>query len=319
MNNACSIYGQAKFFSMTKLNKSALEFIAQNAMKIFNSENFLSLSPANLLDILQLDSLCITEVNIFRSVLKWAESKLSQSKQLISGESRCRIMLECNILYMIGVPLLTLEEYTSVVVPSDVLTDEEQLCVFKAITMKNNSDSKITKFRMRPRKGGNIINLSVDAMLSSSSKSSHRGRCNRYGSDTYEIMYITAPAAVRIVSAIIKPRYQNHMQNLRVTCIVGRKRFEGVYEHDKSLIVEINHDVLPNETLQLQFRIDGDECDFSQYKSNTPVRSSSFNQHNGQKWRDHQFRNITELEHVNMSLDFEGVDLVDSLNVMVLY
>ena len=51
-----------------------LEFIAQKAMKIFDSEDFLSLSPANLLDTLQLDSLCISEVNVFRSVLKWAES-----------------------------------------------------------------------------------------------------------------------------------------------------------------------------------------------------------------------------------------------------
>jgi hypothetical protein len=71
---------------------------------------------------------------------------------------------------MIGIPLLTLEEYTTVVVPSDVLTDEEQLCIFKAITMKNNSDSKITKFRMRPRKGGNIINLSATSRLEE-----HRG------------------------------------------------------------------------------------------------------------------------------------------------
>ena len=83
-------------------------------------------------------------------------------------------MLQCNILYMIGIPLLTLEEYTTVVVPSDVLTDEEQLSIFKAITMKNNLDSNITKFRMRPRNGGNIINLSVNAMLSLCSNSSYR-------------------------------------------------------------------------------------------------------------------------------------------------
>ena len=162
VKNAYTIYSQAKFFSLAKLKKGTLKFIAHNAMKIFNSEDFLSLSPANLLDTLQLDSLCISEVNIFRSVLKWAESTLSQSKKLITGESRRRIMLQSNILYMIGIPLLTLEEYTTVVVPSDVLTDEEQLCVFKAITMKINSDSKIiTNFRMRPRKGSNIINRSV--------------------------------------------------------------------------------------------------------------------------------------------------------------
>jgi hypothetical protein len=334
VKNACSIYGQAKFFSMAKLTTGALEFIAQNAMKIFNSEDFLSLSPANLFDILQLDSLCISEVNVFRSVLKWAESKLSQSKKLITGESRRRIMLECNILYMIGVPLLTLEEYTTVVVQSDVLTDEEQLCVFKAITMKNNSVSKITtRFRMRPRKGSRIINFSVDAILSSRSNYApfHPGGAyggyssvfGNYSNGKDEIMYIKASAAVRIVSAIIKPRYRDQLQCSfirRITCIVDEKEFKGVFEHDKSLELEINHDILPNETLQLHFE-DSDEDTYSQTHYPFAMISSNVNKGDREKSKRgvHQFSDITKLEHVNISLDVEGVHLVDSLNIMALY
>ena len=334
VKNACTIYSQAKLFSMTKLKKVALEFIAQNAMKIFNSEDFLSLSPANLFDILQLDSLCISEVNVFRSVLKWAESKLSQSKQLITGESRRRIMLECKILYMIGVPLLTLEEYTTVVVQSDVLTDEEQLCVFKAITMKNNSVSKITTgFRMRPRKGSRIINISVDAILSSCSNYApfrpggaygrYSSVLGNYSNGKDEIMYIKASAAVRIVSAIIKPRYRDQLQCSfirRITCIVDEKEFEGVYEHDKSLELEINHDVLPNETLQLHFEVgDSDEDTYSQKHYPIAMIPGNVNKGNRKKRGEHQFSDITKLEHVNISLDVEGLHLVDSLNIMALY
>jgi hypothetical protein len=337
VNNACTIYSQAKFFSMAKLKKGALEFIAQKAMKIFNSEDFLSLSPSNLLDTLQLDSLCISEVNIFRSVLKWAESKLSQSKKLITGESRRRIMLEYNILYMIGIPLLTLEEYTTVVVPSDVLTDEEQLFVFKAITKVINSDSKITtKFRMRPRKGGNILNLSVDAILSSCSKSPYWAGDtldSSYGYDQYEVLYFKASATVRIVSAIIKPKHQNYVHNSMITYFVDGKVIEGVNEHGKSLKFEINQVVLPNETLQLHVAVCDEGCPFSQHQS--PLRMVSRNniQHqsplgmvsrnniqlNWQIVGEHQFRNITKLEHVKVSLDVEGVRMVDSLNIMVLY
>ena len=168
VENALTIYNQANILSLAELKMSVVKFIAQHAMTIFNSKDFLSLSPTNLSRILKLHSLCISEVNIYRSVLKWAESKLSQSNEPITGESRRRIMLRCNILYKIGIPLLTLEEYTQVVVPSDVLTLEEQLFAFKAITMPINSGSSITKFRMRPRKVG-IMNLSVDAILSPSS------------------------------------------------------------------------------------------------------------------------------------------------------
>jgi hypothetical protein len=251
-------------------------------------------------------------VNIFRSVLKWAESKLSQSKKLITGESRRRIMLQSNIIYMIGIPLLTLEEYTTVVVPSDVLTDKEQLCVFKAITMKNNSDSKITtKFRMRPRKGGNIINLSVDAMLYSRSNSIfsvHGITINGDNHEAYENMYIKALAAVRIVSAVMKPRYQNRIQNSRVTCIVDGKTFQGVDEHGKSLILEINRDVLSNETLLLQFAVDDDDP-FPQCQPAIRMTATT----NGL----HQPGNML-MEHVHILLDCIGVRLVDSLNIMVL-
>ena len=333
VKNACTIYSQAKFFSMAKLKKGALEFIAQNAMKIFNSEDFLSLSPSNLLDILQLDSLCISEVNIFRSVLKWAESKLSQSKKLITGESRRRIMLQSNIIYMIGIPLLTLEEYTTVVVPSDVLTDEEQLFVFKAITMKINSVSKITTgFSMCSRKCSNIINLSVDAMLFLCVDLPYQGDVVlaspfRGGGDVFgnyrngkkdEIMYIKASAAVRIVSAIIKPRamHQNCIQNSTIACVVDAKRFVGAHGPGQSLILEINHDVLPNETLQLHFEVNEGP---SFLKFQNPIYPNNYYPQILQKRGEHQFRNFTKLEHVNISLDVEGVRLVDSLNIMVLY
>ena len=324
VKNACTIYSQAKFFSMAQLEKGALEFIAQNAMKIFNSEDFLSLSPANLLDTLQLDSLCISEVNIFRSVLKWAESKLSRSKKLISGESRRRIMLQCNILYMIGVPLLTLEEYTTVVVPSNVLTDGEQLCVFKAITMKNNSDSKITtKFRMHPRKGSNVINLSVDGILFPCVASSFRGGGGVFGNyrngKDDEIMYIKASAAVRIVSAIFKPgaMHQSCIQNSTIACVVDGKRLVGAHGPGQSLILEINHDVHPNETLQLHFEVKKGNS-FSQFPYSIGDRSNNYVPQILKKRVEHQFRNITKLEHVNISLDVEGVRLVDHLNIMVM-
>jgi hypothetical protein len=92
-----------------------------------------------------------TDRKIFTSEIHGESScnisdKLAGERDRKSSELKifiARIMLQCNILYMIGVPLLTLEEYTTVVVQSDVLTDEEQLSVFKAITMKNNSVSKI--------------------------------------------------------------------------------------------------------------------------------------------------------------------------------
>ena len=107
-------------------------------------------------------------------------------------------------------------------------------------------------------------------------------------------MYINASAAVRIVSAIIKPRYQGHIHNSfikRITCIVYGKRFGGVYEHGKSLRLEINHDVLPNETLQLHFTID----DVNSFSQQYPIAmiSNNYEQPLFAIEGEHQFRNTT--------------------------
>ena len=173
----------------------------------------------------------------------------------------------------------------------------------------------------------------MDAILSSCSNYAPfrgGGSYARYGSayDNYgngkdEILYIKASAPVRIVSAIIKPRYRDQLQCSfirKITCIVDEKEFEGVYEHDKSLELEINHDILPNETLQLHFEVgDSDEDTYSQKHYPIAMISRNINKGNRKKRGEHQFRNITKLEHVNISLDVEGVHLVDSLNIMALY
>ena len=136
----------------------------------------------------------------------------------------------------------------------------------------------------------------------------------------YEIMYIKASAAVRIVSAIIKQgaMHPNCIQNSTIACVVDGKRFIGAHGPGQSLILEINHDVLPNETLQLHFEVN-EGPSFSQFQNSIGMPSDIYYQHIWQKRGEHQFSNITELEHVNIPLDVEGVDLVDSLNVMVLY
>lgn len=63
-----------------------------------------------------------------------------------------------------AIPLLSLEEFTSVVLPSNILTDEEQLHIFKAITIPYRSSS-CGKFRVGSRKGGRIVEVSVNEIV----------------------------------------------------------------------------------------------------------------------------------------------------------
>ncbi|CAG2207954.1 BTBD3_6 [Mytilus edulis] len=221
VNNACTLFSHAKFFTMDKLKTNALKFIAENAMEVFKNDDFLLLSSENLVDIIKLDSLCIPEVEVFRAVLNWVDFKLTQSKIKIDGESRRDGLLKDGILFTIAIPLLSLEEFTSVVIPSSILTDEEQLQIFKALTILNSASS-CGKFRVCPRKGGRIVEVLVNDILYPGNIN-HRIR-NHWGNLEAETLSVKANNKIKFKSVTIKPRFQNPSSknnwNFNVKCFV---------------------------------------------------------------------------------------------------
>lgn len=170
-DNACTLFSTAKLFTMAKLKTNALKFIADNAAEVFKNDDFLKLLSEDLVDILELDSLCVQEVDVIRTVLKWVDSKLTKSNNRIDGKSRRAVLLKDDILFTMAIPLLSLEEFTSVIIPSCILTDEEQLQIFKSISIPNNASS-CGKFRVSLRKGGRVEEVFVKDILYPSKKKS---------------------------------------------------------------------------------------------------------------------------------------------------
>ncbi|CAG2256658.1 unnamed protein product [Mytilus edulis] len=164
VNNACTLFSNAKFFTMDKLQTNALKFIADNAIEVLKSEDFLLLPSENLVDILELDSLRAQEVDVIRAVLRWVDHQLTKSKIKVDGKSRRAVLLNDSILFTLAIPLLSIEEFTSIVIPCGILTDEEQLLIFKAITMPN-SPSSCGKFRIHPREGTKVLEVTVYDIL----------------------------------------------------------------------------------------------------------------------------------------------------------
>ncbi|VDI47314.1 Hypothetical predicted protein [Mytilus galloprovincialis] len=118
INNACTIYNQAKVFSLKELKNKALHFIVKNACEVFKSVDFLAISTEDMNDFLKLDSLCISEVTLFESILKWADTNLRKSRKSITGETRREVLLQHDVLYLLGFPQFPLEDFTELVVPS---------------------------------------------------------------------------------------------------------------------------------------------------------------------------------------------------------
>ncbi|XP_063415862.1 BTB/POZ domain-containing protein 2-like [Mytilus trossulus] len=212
VNNACTLFSHAKFFTMAKLRTNALKYIADNAFDVVKNDDFLMLLSEDLVDILKLDSLCVQEVDVVRAVLKWVDHKLAKSKNKIDGKSRRAILLKDGILFTMAIPLLSFEEFTSVVTPSSILTDEEQLQISKAIKSLNNA-SACGKFRVRPRKGGRVVEVLIHDIVYPSNNRSCDINSSIINVDCSEILSVKANKRIKIKSVTIKPQFQQPSQN----------------------------------------------------------------------------------------------------------
>ncbi|XP_071125673.1 BTB/POZ domain-containing protein 6-like [Mytilus edulis] len=263
VNNACTLFSHAKFFTMDKLKTKALKYIADNAMEVFKNDDFLLLSSENLVDIVKLDSVCIPEVEVFRAVLRWVDHKLTKSKIKIDGESRRDGLLKDGILFTIAIPLLSLQEFTSVVIPSCILTDEEQLQIFKALTIPSSASS-CGKFRVCPRKGGRIVEVLLNDIL-------YQGNINprirnHWGNLEAETLSVKANNKIKFKSVTIKPRFQNlsseNIWNFNVKCYV-RNTFNEMDDFGESEDLESSDSETSTEESNVVINL---PCDGGGYK-----------------------------------------------------
>ncbi|CAG2257735.1 BTBD1_2 [Mytilus edulis] len=89
------LVNNAKFFTMDKLQTNALKFIADNAIEVLKSEDFLCFLQKNLVDILELDSLRAEEVDVIRAVLRsgYAEEGTVAMDVIFEGRA-CKLPID---------------------------------------------------------------------------------------------------------------------------------------------------------------------------------------------------------------------------------
>ncbi|XP_050435293.1 BTB/POZ domain-containing protein 9-like [Adelges cooleyi] len=111
VDNACSLFTAALRYQLKKLDEDAVKFIDNHAMDIFQSKDFLSLSPEAMVKILKRDSFIANELDIFLAVSSWIKNKENQL------DPDCKV----NVLSAIRYPLMSVDELTSVVRDSQLV------------------------------------------------------------------------------------------------------------------------------------------------------------------------------------------------------
>ena len=157
-DNAAMLLDQSMFFNAETLKKNVLDFIQRQAYKVFLSDSFTGLSHHALKEVLSLEDMNATELDVFKACVRWATTQCEKqaSSEECSDENnpkpapnglQLREALGDN-LFLLRFPALSLEEFNEHVAPQELLTEGEGYRIFRYIT------AKITKslpFNISPR------------------------------------------------------------------------------------------------------------------------------------------------------------------------
>lgn len=158
IDNSCSIYSWGRHLELSSLTEKTLDFIVENADDVFKTEGFLSLSNDDLYNLLSREDICAFEEEIITAAIQWANHQCKQNKIEINGQTMRQVLGP--VLYTLRIPLLSLEKYSDIVVKSTILSEDEELGLYKYFTMSNKNHEDLCGFDKSQR---NRLSLFVKA------------------------------------------------------------------------------------------------------------------------------------------------------------
>ena len=117
-----------------------------------NSDGFEMIEKSLLERVITRDNLVIEEVALFQAVIRWATKQCEKQGLVADGKVKRRIIGE-RAMKAIRFPLMTMEEFASVVIDTNLLTTEETNGLFKFFAIpRHNAPIEFSKNeRRRPR------------------------------------------------------------------------------------------------------------------------------------------------------------------------
>ena len=132
--NAFAIIPYARRFSHLGLEKTCWEVIDYNAKDIIASDSFLELKHDFVLHLVERSSLRIDhEVSLFKAVDRWAARRCEEANMAVDGANKRSVLGE-DLVKNVRFSLMSPQEFSDVVIPSEILSNTEIIDVFKQLT-----------------------------------------------------------------------------------------------------------------------------------------------------------------------------------------
>lgn len=131
ISNVLEIYEMTKIFD-NDIAKQCLQWVDDVFADITKCESFFNLKKATLMDLLKRDTLNISELNLFRSIYKWADNYCTEASMLPSDEN---LRKAADDFKYIRFPTMTFQEFAECnLYGANILTPEEKVDVWDAIS-----------------------------------------------------------------------------------------------------------------------------------------------------------------------------------------
>ena len=127
--NAAVILEQCTVFDEQEVVKRCKAMISEHTDRVIQSEGFLNIKQSTLKNILAMDNLSATEVQIFESCIRWAHRRIGPQHEAITGQMIREALGEA--INQIRFTTMSCDEFRAIVLAELVLKKEEVVMCLK--------------------------------------------------------------------------------------------------------------------------------------------------------------------------------------------
>jgi hypothetical protein len=128
-DNAFAVLKQAVQFNEKELEEKCWNIVSEKPRECINSEAFCSIGSSTLNAFLKKETLSITEMELFKAILKWVDKECERQGINIEHDKTARRRILGDSVYEIRFLAMSLENLVKYVSPTGILTDTEILSI----------------------------------------------------------------------------------------------------------------------------------------------------------------------------------------------
>ena len=131
--NVFVVLEQAIQFDEKELEEKSWDIVSKKTQECLNSEAFCNIRLHTLNALLKKERLAVTEVVLFKAVLKWTDSECARQGINIEEDKTARRRILGDSVYEICFLEMSPKDFAKHVSPTEVLTDREMICLFQKL------------------------------------------------------------------------------------------------------------------------------------------------------------------------------------------